>query len=519
MKLKHPSEWPEPQRTLGAWIVGLGAVLLITSLGSCGGGLPPISWPPGPPSPWPPSPSPRPTSTAGPIPTPTPAPSPTPRPTPSPGPSNPPSPAPTPTPPSSGCSLPQGTGGDSGCVITQGQRGPYDGEVSAAISSLAESVVSPARPGGQILDFQAYERGLVEALRARGFCAYWDGAELALKRETNEFSAQYDVVQSSGRALVLYAARCSPALAVIPSGGGGQGPGPGPGPTPSPSAPPSPCTPVTRTEPVCPDKCWVCEDRLRWDVDRGNLAVLPGPNPKGVMERVGGTARQKCVGGSPLCFNDPGNDPSKREYIDKNCNKVDRQGNILRRAVDQYGQGCEGNLLCPPDRVVVVQDCGPSGPPPPTPPPGGQCPNVSRVGTYLHSVICNGVVSNNPDGSPRPAAGCRHSFGVTAYFGCPAQGSCGNFYRCSECSYEWSKNGCCGGLGQDALGKVNQCDDPRGPEFFLDGESWGRTWRLNVTLGTGRYTVDACARDWVDRLGRRHGDGGCSVSPVRVVVP
>jgi hypothetical protein len=60
---------------------------------------------------------------------------------------------------------------------------------------------------GRILDFPAYESGVVENLRRMGFCAFWDGAELALKR-TNDHSEQYDIVRADGYSIVLYAATC-----------------------------------------------------------------------------------------------------------------------------------------------------------------------------------------------------------------------------------------------------------------------------------------------------------------------
>jgi hypothetical protein len=43
-----------------------------------------------------------------------------------------------------------------------------------------------------VRDPQAYQEGVVEILRERGYCAFFDGEEIQLKRE-NEFSEHYDV--------------------------------------------------------------------------------------------------------------------------------------------------------------------------------------------------------------------------------------------------------------------------------------------------------------------------------------
>jgi hypothetical protein len=451
-----------------------------------------------------------------PCPLPTPTPSPTPAPTPTPV------PTPTPTPaPVVGCGLPRGTGAGIGCPRESAIFGDAVATAQEATFALREGV-----EGDRITDSVQYHAALVRHLEEKGYCAFFDGEEIAVKR-SNDFSEQWDMESASGKPIRMYAATCKPAWEAIPGA-----PGPQPSPTPTPTPPPN-CTPAP-AKVDCSSGCslfW--QDALaRKGMSLGGLRAYSIPSEYVTRSLATGEpvvlAEHEChwhpiFGNSLLIEHDHtvmspytgcGWTPTPQD-IARAPRAVDRQCNVLkmpeRHIVHKPDSGYLGDLGCVATPPVT---CDPV-PPPPT---AGQCPNVTCVGTYLHSVICNGVVSNNPDGTPKPQAGCRHSFGVTAYFG-----GCGNFYRCSECGPGFpSKNGCCNGLGQTGIGpegQINRCDDPRGPEFFLNGQSQDRTWRLNVTLGSGTHRVDACASNWTDRLGRTHPGGGCSVSPLTVVVP
>jgi hypothetical protein len=48
-----------------------------------------------------------------------------------------------------------------------------------------------------VQDKDRYTRGVAYVLSTRGFCAIWDGQEIAMKN-TNEFNEQYAIVTSEG---------------------------------------------------------------------------------------------------------------------------------------------------------------------------------------------------------------------------------------------------------------------------------------------------------------------------------
>jgi hypothetical protein len=56
---------------------------------------------------------------------------------------------------------------------------------------------------------------VVALLRIHGFCADFDGEEIAVK-STNDYSEQFDVETASGYSIRLYTATCRPALQSIP---------------------------------------------------------------------------------------------------------------------------------------------------------------------------------------------------------------------------------------------------------------------------------------------------------------
>jgi hypothetical protein len=80
-------------------------------------------------------------------------------------------------------------------------EGKYYGDVEAAISQVMKekpelfdfSDINPGSDFPAIKDLNAYNKAMVDAMTAKGYCAKHDGEELALKKGSNTFSEQYDV--------------------------------------------------------------------------------------------------------------------------------------------------------------------------------------------------------------------------------------------------------------------------------------------------------------------------------------
>jgi len=65
-----------------------------------------------------------------------------------------------------------------------------------------------------VRDVNRYHQEVVQALRDAGACAIFDGEEVAVKKRTNDFSDQYDVITASDFVRWgdgAYAATCEPA--------------------------------------------------------------------------------------------------------------------------------------------------------------------------------------------------------------------------------------------------------------------------------------------------------------------
>jgi hypothetical protein len=133
----------------------------------------------------------------------------------------PPAPAPTPEPPQSpsgqGCRLPPGNGRGQ-CPRESPQ---FLGDMEAALDALIRQepgIFDLNRTQGcsncyYVRNVERYISRLPEMLIQRGFCARWDGEEIAVKN-TNSFSEQYDILTSSGfirRQGGSYRATCRPA--------------------------------------------------------------------------------------------------------------------------------------------------------------------------------------------------------------------------------------------------------------------------------------------------------------------
>ena len=94
------------------------------------------------------------------------------------------------------------------------------GDVESAIDAVIESKPQLFDKGDKIcntcyriLNHGAYVNAVVAEMRAMGYCAIYDGEELAVKN-TNSFSDQYDISTSNGyirRGDGAYRATCWPA--------------------------------------------------------------------------------------------------------------------------------------------------------------------------------------------------------------------------------------------------------------------------------------------------------------------
>jgi hypothetical protein len=110
-----------------------------------------------------------------------------------------PTPQSTPPPPSSsGCRLPRGTGSGEDCPR---QSPVFLGDVQAAIKQLIQDqpkifVKRGCEDCYDVTDPGAYLSGVVGQMSRRGYCARYDGEELAVKN-TNDFNEQYDILSAS----------------------------------------------------------------------------------------------------------------------------------------------------------------------------------------------------------------------------------------------------------------------------------------------------------------------------------
>jgi hypothetical protein len=166
-----------------------------------------------------PEPSPSPSSVpVSPIPIPvgpTPAPTPTVIPTPTPAPEATPTPGATPPPPTSACRLPRGSGNGETCSRTSPN---FLGDVQASIAQLVEEQPKLFRKREctgcyDVLDPNGYLSGVIQRMGRRGYCAIFDGEELAVKN-TNDFNEQFDIITSDNKVRSgseSYRSTCRPA--------------------------------------------------------------------------------------------------------------------------------------------------------------------------------------------------------------------------------------------------------------------------------------------------------------------
>jgi hypothetical protein len=154
---------------------------------------------------------------------PTPAPTPTPvlggptspSPTPTPAPGS--TPAPTPAPPSGGsCGLPASNNPDAPCSM---QSSNFLGAVDNAITKVTQQQPNlfdfnrkSCENCYMVTDQSAFVSAVIKNLNSAGYCATYDGEELAVKN-SNSYNEQFDILVSSGhirRGPNSYRSTCNP---------------------------------------------------------------------------------------------------------------------------------------------------------------------------------------------------------------------------------------------------------------------------------------------------------------------
>jgi hypothetical protein len=149
-----------------------------------------------------------------PTPVPTPKPTPTPIPPPEGGPT--PSPDPVPPPTSSGCGLAPQSPAHSCNYGSPQFAADIEWAIDQVISTKPQFFDMTDQRGAKsprVLNDQGYTNNLVKALGQKGYCAVYDGEEIALK-DSQSFNEQYDILTASGyvrRGAGAYRSTCNPA--------------------------------------------------------------------------------------------------------------------------------------------------------------------------------------------------------------------------------------------------------------------------------------------------------------------
>jgi hypothetical protein len=118
--------------------------------------------------------------------------------------------------PVAGCTI-----GGSRSIACGRETPRYLSDVEAAITQLSNSKpelfdkgdMQPGTDFYKVTNIAGYTAGVVQALTARGFCAFWDGEEIQVKRE-NGFSDHYDILTSDDhirKGTGAYRSTCYPA--------------------------------------------------------------------------------------------------------------------------------------------------------------------------------------------------------------------------------------------------------------------------------------------------------------------
>lgn len=298
-------------------------------------------------------------------------------------------------------------------------------------------------------------------------------------------------------------------------------PSPTPTPEPSPVPSPTPSTPPTpRPEPTpwkCrsgiddkPDAsgkdCWCCADAIAW-ARRTTNWVCPDSYPGKPTSCTINGEPAPCptydpVYGNGFCYSTG----EGRQHVDRACNHVDRNGNILHKAErDGYtGRICQPPSPAPVPSPTPTPDTGPS--PGPTPKPGATpatCPRLARVGGGLFA--CQNSVSQ-PKACSELQAGDVAVLDSTHHFGRRTVASCDEPHDLA-----------CGG---------RICDDQtNGTKFTVlaGGSKVRKTGTHQLKIGPlvrGLHRIELCANDdYRDALGQPVDTAGAECTVVEFSVP
>lgn len=224
---------------------------------------------------------------------------------------------------------------------------------------------------------------------------------------------------------------------------------PQPSPTVAPPPSPKPCVPSAPL-PTCikPEGCSSCAQWIAWSLAGGHLTRLP----------------------NGLLYNDPGNNPALREYVDpKTCFMVWADGSLRNKRYHLDGTICPD---CPP---WAVPECEPQASPSPgaTPQPGptpGTCPMLVRWGGGLHAQM-----TPQFQGIPKTPtfAGNTIDFDSTARFGNGGRGLPCNDEHHAVCEKD----------GIDDGPNWRRCEDPRGPIFTITSGGGDKVTTINDGWG------------------------------------
>jgi hypothetical protein len=127
---------------------------------------------------------------------------------------------PSPTPPATPCALPAGTGSGADCPV---EEPLYQDDVEAAIDKAVlehPEMVDTTRGRGcgtcyRVLDTHNFPEEVGRNLERAGYCTKYDGEELGVKKDSNDFNEQYDLLLAEGYirrwAIGSYRVTCRPA--------------------------------------------------------------------------------------------------------------------------------------------------------------------------------------------------------------------------------------------------------------------------------------------------------------------
>ncbi len=127
-----------------------------------------------------------------------------------------PTPGPNPPPTSNGCSLPSQSPATTCAYGTPMFAADIEWAIDQVINTKPQYFDMTDQRGyraPRVLNEQGYTGSLVQVLGGRGYCATWDGEEIALKN-TNSFNEQYDILTAGGyvrRGPGAYRSTCRPA--------------------------------------------------------------------------------------------------------------------------------------------------------------------------------------------------------------------------------------------------------------------------------------------------------------------